>query len=99
MLAELAHPKKVINLFAGVSSLLFERVAGIQPPAPEAIDDLTKISGIGETFARRLNEAGIYTFAQLAESTPEFVQTAAHMQVWQGDPEDWIAQASMLAEA
>jgi predicted flap endonuclease-1-like 5' DNA nuclease len=37
-------------------------------PPPDA-DDLKKIKGIGPVIAKRLNEAGIYTFAQLAELT------------------------------
>jgi predicted flap endonuclease-1-like 5' DNA nuclease len=36
---------------------------------PEA-DDLQAISGIGPTYARRLQEAGIQTFADLAGATP-----------------------------
>lgn len=38
------------------------------PPTP---DDFTIIKGIGQVLDRRLKEAGILTFAQLAELTPE----------------------------
>ena len=37
-------------------------------PPPDA-DDLKKIKGIGPVIAKRLNQAGIYTFAQLANLT------------------------------
>ena len=37
-------------------------------PPPDA-DDLKKIKGIGPVIAKRLNQAGIYTFAQLADLT------------------------------
>ena len=37
-------------------------------PPPDA-DDLKKIKGIGPVIAKRLNEAGIYTFEQLADLT------------------------------
>jgi nucleotidyltransferase/DNA polymerase involved in DNA repair len=34
-------------------------------------DRLQKIHGIGDVFTRRFNEAGVYTFAQLAALTPD----------------------------
>ena len=37
-------------------------------------DDLTKINGIGPTFAKRLQEAGITTYKALASSTAEQVK-------------------------
>lgn len=36
---------------------------------PHDADDLKKIKGIGPVIAKRLNQAGIYTFAQLADLT------------------------------
>jgi predicted flap endonuclease-1-like 5' DNA nuclease len=43
------------------------RGAGLETPA----DDFTRIRGIGPAFNRRLNEAGVTRFAQLATMTPE----------------------------
>ncbi len=43
------------------------------PDAPDAMDDFTRIRGIGPAFARRLQEAGVRTYAQLAAMTPEEV--------------------------
>ncbi len=46
-------------------------------PAAEDLepDDLTRVKGIGPTYARRLHEAGIESFAQLtAVSPPELAQ-------------------------
>jgi predicted flap endonuclease-1-like 5' DNA nuclease len=66
-------------------------------PAPAA-DRLEVIHGIGPTFARRLNEAGIFTFADLAAQTPEQLRTimanirASHL----FNPEAWIAEAQTL---
>ena len=37
--------------------------------SPPDTDDLKKIKGIGPVIAKRLNEAGIYTFEQLADLT------------------------------
>jgi predicted flap endonuclease-1-like 5' DNA nuclease len=33
-------------------------------------DDLQAIKGVGPVFAKRLNEAGVYTFEQMARLTP-----------------------------
>lgn len=103
MLREIAHPKNSIKLLAGLTSLLFERLTGekvngtavtIAPDqATPAADDLTEIDGIGPTFAKRLEAAGIYSFASLAQQTPESVREVAKVADWQGDPANWIADA------
>lgn len=68
-----------------------------KPKMPARTDDLTAIKGIGPTFARRLKEAGITTYAALANLTADQVRTITQMADWQGDPADWIAQAQALA--
>ncbi len=57
-------------------------------------DDLTKIKGIGPVFAKRLNKAGIFTYAQLAGQTAEKVQFITQVTRW--DPAEWIAEADQL---
>ena len=59
-------------------------------------DDLTKISGIGPAFAGRLQEAGITTYQELAGLTAEQVRDITQAADWQGDPENWIAQAKTM---
>jgi len=59
-------------------------------------DDLTIIGGIGPTFAKRLNEAGILTFGQLANLEQEQVVEITHVAKWQADPTDWIRQAQTM---
>ena len=44
-----------------------QRIRYASPPADE--DDLVAIKGIGPVIAKRLNQAGIYKFEQLAELT------------------------------
>lgn len=64
------------------------------PPTPKSTDpdDLTEVNGIGPVFARRLMEAGISTFADLAKAESHRVAEIA------GVPEarvtDWIEQAT-----
>jgi predicted flap endonuclease-1-like 5' DNA nuclease len=85
-----------------------EREAEIEPPRvevkppperPRQKDRLEEINGIGPVFARRLNEAGIYTFAELAELTPERVHDIVHTEEWQKiEPEAWISEARQRAQ-
>ena len=61
-------------------------------------DDLTQIKGIGPVFARRLNDAGITTFAQLAQATPDQVHEIVQAAEWQAvEPATWIADARALS--
>jgi hypothetical protein len=65
-------------------------------------DDFQQIKGIGEAAARRLHEANIHTFDQLAEkSVAEIAQIVAGAGGRSADRilrEDWIGQALQLAD-
>ena len=67
-----------------------------QAPVP---DDLKRIKGIGRVFEARLNQAGISTFADLAELTPEQIREIVSEGKVENmiEPEEWIAQARQLA--
>lgn len=60
-------------------------------------DDLTAISGIGPGRMARLNEAGVYTFAQLAERPPENLQRILGKLLTMDDIEKLTSQARELA--
>jgi len=63
-------------------------------------DHLEKIHGIGPVFARRFNEAGVTTFADLANLNPNDVRQIVAAEEWQKiDPESWINDAKKLADA
>lgn len=69
------------------------------PAASVAADQLQEIQGIGQVFAKRLNDAGIFTFAQLAELSPERLREIIQPQEWQSlDFAAWLAQARTLAQ-
>ena len=74
-----------------------EPVITAAPVAEPVVDDLTKISGIGPAFARRLIAAGVSSYADLAGMTAQEVRERTQLAEWQGDPEDWINQAQTLA--
>lgn len=71
-----------------------------QPSTTPANDPLEAIHGIGPVYARRLRAAGIQTFAQLAQLTPEQLQAAigplrtGH----KTEVAHWIAEARQLSE-
>lgn len=66
---------------------------------PVATDQLQEIQGIGQVFAKRLNDAGIFTFAQLAELSPERLREIIQPQEWQSlDFAAWLTQARTLAQ-
>lgn len=63
-------------------------------------DRLQKLHGIGDVFARRFNDAGVFTFAQLAALTPERAREIINPEEWQAiDPEHWIEEAKQFADA
>ncbi len=67
---------------------------------PSARDDLKVIEGIGPKMEQLLNRAGITTFRQLAERSPE--ELRALLQAANAarfiDPETWAEQARLAAE-
>lgn len=73
--------------------------APVQEKRTRAPDDLTRIEGIGPKVAKVLNEAGIRTFADLANAKATDVQEklrAAGLQMM--NPEGWIEQAALAAK-
>lgn len=66
---------------------------------PKDKDRLERVKGIGTVFAKRLNDAGIRTFAELAAQTPGRIREIIQPEDWQRiEPEQWIAEAKALAE-
>jgi len=63
-------------------------------------DDLKKLEGVGPKLAEILNEAGITTYAGLAETSVEKLKEileAAGSRYASKDPAPWIAEAKTLA--
>lgn len=61
-------------------------------------NQLQLIRGIGPTYARRLNEFGIQTFAELAECNAEQVASIIKKKNWQSvDIQKWLEEAKALA--
>ena len=71
------------------------------PKAAPAADDLKKLSGVGPALEKKLIEAGVTTFAQIAAWTPEDVAAMDEKLSFKGriEREGWIAQAADLAKS
>jgi predicted flap endonuclease-1-like 5' DNA nuclease len=62
-------------------------------------DDLTGIKGIGRIYQWKLRDAGINSYAHLAQTTPERIREILDAPAWRKiEPETWIAQAKQLSE-
>ncbi|MCX2724285.1 50S ribosomal protein L21 [Roseibium salinum] len=67
--------------------------------ASEGGDDLKKLNGLGPAIAKKLNEAGITTFAQIAAMTAEDVDRVEEELSLKGrfERDNWVEQAKELA--
>ena len=64
-------------------------------------DDLQKLTGIGPTFASVLHRAGIHTYQQLAETSPQKLQALLIVedeQFSKHDTSSWPKQAALAAQ-
>lgn len=69
------------------------------PPARAAADDLKKLKGVGPALERKLHDAGVTSFAQIAAWTVEDVAAMDDRLSFKGriDRDGWIEQARTLA--
>ena len=67
--------------------------------APAQADDLQQIRGIGPTFAKKLNDLGIYRYHQIAAWTAaERDWISADLGAQRIEKDEWIEQAAALAK-
>jgi predicted flap endonuclease-1-like 5' DNA nuclease len=93
-----------VTLQEKYTALEMEKAAVQMPVAashieePVVPDDLIAINGIGPVIAKKLNDAGIFTFRQLGALTPEgLVGIVGDVIQRLADEENIIAQANKLA--
>jgi predicted flap endonuclease-1-like 5' DNA nuclease len=66
---------------------------------PAQVDDLSLIAGASETDVQRMYDAGVTTFAQVADADTEELEQIVHPAAWQHiDFSEWKRQAKELAE-
>lgn len=86
---------------ASAESPANEDLGLVYESAPEEVDDLKKISGVGPALEAKLNGFGIYTFQQIADWTPENIVAFDNLLSFKGriERDNWLEQAStFLAE-
>ncbi|PLX39369.1 MAG: NADH-quinone oxidoreductase subunit NuoE [Hyphomicrobiales bacterium] len=76
-----------------------ERPQGLDAPQGGAADDLKRIKGIGKVNEGKLNDLGIFHFAQIAAWTRPEIRWVGTYLAFPGriDREDWVNQAEALA--
>ena len=74
--------------------------AKAEAPAATGADDLKKLSGVGPALEKKLNEAGVTSFEQIAAWTDADVETFGEKLSFKGriEREGWIEQAKELAK-
>lgn len=77
----------VEDVEAVVEDVVEETEVKVEAPAATG-DDLTKINGVGPAFAQRLNDLGIFTFADLAALTEEKIAELEEKDSMTS-PEEW----------
>ncbi|MEM1294209.1 MAG: hypothetical protein AAGH89_02520 [Verrucomicrobiota bacterium] len=98
-----AEPKQDPVEASGLSKLSNTRsdkeLGLIFESAPELIDDLTKISGVGDVLCGKLNEFGIYRFEQIAAWDEAIIAEFSKRLSFKGrvEREKWVEQAGKLA--
>ena len=97
-------PQRSVDVVGEVTNAVAESLVGSmrdlqdRPAAKAGEQDLTRVKGIGAVYARRLNEAGIRTYAALAATPAAELVAIARLRAWQAAAsENWIAQAAALA--
>lgn len=85
---------------AAASTAKSEEEPSVAPSAPAGGDNLKKLSGIGPALEKKLQGAGITTFAQLAAMSDEDIARVEEELGLQGRfaKENWVGQARELAQ-
>ena len=64
-------------------------------------DDLTKINGLGDFLAKKLNSNGIFTYAEIASWTPDRIKDITTLIGYipgRIEKDDWVGQAALLLQ-
>jgi predicted flap endonuclease-1-like 5' DNA nuclease/uncharacterized small protein (DUF1192 family) len=97
------HPERLRTLVAPNAAFELNTVAWIEEArrlsAHPVRDPLIDINGIGPVYEQKLLAAGVTSFEQVANMTPDALRAIIAPQAWQAiDPEAWIAEARTLAQ-
>jgi predicted flap endonuclease-1-like 5' DNA nuclease len=93
-----ASSQEKVTVFQGDKPAEQDAAASVAAAVPVTPDDLMVIKGIGPVITKRLNNAGIYTFRQLAAITPDRLrQICGELIQRLANEDDILNQAKKLA--
>lgn len=98
--AETAAPKKAAAAKTEAKTEAPKKAAAKKPAAKAAKDDLTQLTGVGPAFAKKLNEAGVTAFAQVAawkKADLDRLDEIIPGLKAKAESDDWIKAAKALA--
>ncbi|HNR78085.1 MAG TPA: hypothetical protein PKM48_13210, partial [Parvularculaceae bacterium] len=77
-----------------------EKPAAKKAASKKEADDLKKLSGVGPVLEKKLHDAGVTTFAQIAAWKKADIEAMDEKLDFKGriEREDWVAQAKKLAK-
>ncbi len=77
-----------------------EKLGLVFDSAPEDVDDLTQISGVGNVLQDKLNDFGVYRFEQIAAWDATLIAEFSKRLTFKGrvERENWVSQAQDLAK-
>ncbi len=89
----------VAGVAAAAAAPKAEKPAAKAAPAAAGADDLKQLSGVGPALEKKLHEAGVMSFAQIAAWTDADVEEFGEKLSFKGriEREGWIEQAKELA--
>ena len=89
--------ERTVQLLAryGYVEQAIEQPAILPYPVPDVEDDLTIITGIGAKMAEALNQLGVWTYVDLAQADPNWLdeqvaRSAEQIEVWQMEAQGHI---------
>jgi large subunit ribosomal protein L21 len=85
---------KITEILASGAAKTAPKAAAKAAPAAAGSDDLTQLTGVGPAAAKKLNEAGLTSFAQIAALSADDIAGIEAVKV---KPE-WVEQAKELAK-
>lgn len=94
--SEIEEPEEV--LIETKKTVLYDKI--IVPDREQ--DDLTKIDGLGDFLAKKLNSNGIFSYAEIASWTPDRINAVTDMIGYIPGrivKDDWVGQAALLLQA
>ena len=91
-----AEPLSDAGEASEVPAIVFERLVGPRG----APDDLKRLHGLGPEIEKKMNDAGIFHFWQVAAMSPDDIKTLDHELKLSGriEREHWVDQARSLGE-